>query len=648
MSQNQPNSRIPDPRQYWQSSTGPGYFYRHPDVGTINQDGTFVPPQTAPTSPELLAVYLAQNLSVAPTGSAANPAVPAPTSRGQWSAHIAQIGPSGPSRAGRARGGFQFQPRGGIYLGEQNTHRGSYSRGPSRGGGNRGGQSSRAARQFNPVSFGAQNPRAPGSYAPSALSQVATIYTAPPVSPAAPFVAIPPPDVNVAVRSPRGHPLFPYDNPADAPMEDVVGVVPGAQERANAWHRSETARIEEWGRKLGRGNELPRDPLPADPASVGAWMGALICSSAQAYNLMCWSDAGCTQAWAMVQFIQQSYALRPLAYRPVGVGLILSSQAVSLERYTRATMGSAHLSKRAARRAAAATRAISASGSQVVDTNVNNSGFTISAPVVAEEAAPVVASATEEDIEMGAIAAYLGTSPAGDDAGDFNSRVSVEEADAYWSSMATSLWPKALRNAKGELPTVMNDVPFTNDSRVLFTLRIFGPTTGISLAEFTAKSMSMFSCAGMFDEFCVVSGYPSLSRGPEHYNFETTVLDWSLMASWWCTHGISPGSPAVLAFESYARSHRNQLEGHADPENDQFLTYPNSPLCVKTIPGSHIIRWQRISHGELCASLRSSYPRRPSELVPEDDIMDGVPKEDRVDWSLETDRPNFNFGNLSA
>ncbi|KAJ7015831.1 hypothetical protein C8F04DRAFT_1205012 [Mycena alexandri] len=653
MSKNQQNALIPDPREYWESSSTAGYFYRDPLVGAIGPDGTtFVPPQTAPTPSDLLSIYLAQGTSPVSTNPAANMALPAPPSRGQRHtglfARIAPLGTPGPSRAGRARGGFQFHSRGGEdHWGQfQSTQAGFHPRGMyPRGGRNQGGQSrgsfARAARQYNPVSLGAEHPRVSGSHAPMAQMQVtAPLASAPPVIPTAPFVAVPPPDVNVATRNPDGHPAFPFASPSDAPMADVIGVVMGAQERANAWHRSETNRIETWGSWLTRGHVLPRPPRPIDPALVGVWMGASISTLAQAENLLRWSDVGCPHAWAMVQFIEQDYGLRPLAYRSMGVGLILSSQAGSRNRYIKATTGAAPSSKKAARRAAAAARSVT-----IEDIHAGATGtIIIPAPDVA------VPGAVEEDVEMGDIAAYLGTSPAGDDTGDFNSRMSVEEANAHWVSLKTSQWPKALRNAKGELPKLMNDVPFTNDSRVAFTYRIFGPTTGISLAEFIAKSTSMFSCAGMFDEFCRVGGYRLLSRGAEHYNFITTNLDWSLMASWWCTHGIAPGSPAVLAFESYSRSHRNQIEGHADPENTEFVHYPNKPSCVATLPSGHIIPWERIAHGPLYGSLQSTYPRRPSELVSDDDDMDGrtTPKQDRVDWSLGSDptRPAFKFGKI--
>ncbi|KAJ7042843.1 hypothetical protein C8F04DRAFT_1175946 [Mycena alexandri] len=669
------NTMIPDPRLYWESSVGLGWYYRHPVSGAIGPDtATFVPPQTAPTPANLLARFLSQDSSPASTIPAA---VPAPQSPG-----IHLLGPPGPSRAGRARGGFQFQPRGNYYHGGQTM--GTQRRGGDNHGaqsfttrpqprGGRGGMSrgSRASRQYNPVSSGGAKSSATNLHAPMAQMQIMTpLALASPAGPTAPFVAIPPPDVTAALRNADGHPAFPHLNAGDAPMEDVVGVVQGAQTRADTWHRTETTRIENWGRRLQRGDSLPRAPMAIDPARVGVWATLMITSVAQAQNLMRWSDAGCPYAWAMILFLQQDYGLRPLAYRSAGVGIILSSQAGSLERYTRATQGVPPVSRRAARRAAGAIRALDPH-TGVTNTSYQYEHTSLIAPSIAAAAtpaavvvppdavtAPIFAEpsvAPEDDIMIDVEYAFLGTSPAGDDAGDFNSRVSVEDADAYWVSVPTALWPKALRNIKGEFPKLVYDLPFTDDSRVVFTMRIFGPTTGIALDQFTATSMTLFSCTGLFEQHCTVGGYHLMSRGPEHYNFVTTSLDWSQVASWWCTHGIVPGSPAVLALESFARSYRNQLEGHHDPENVEFVTYPNQPSCVKTHPNGHITRWKRIEHGMLYGSLQSTYPRRPSELLPGDDEMDGrkTPTQERLDWSLDTDptqptKPLFKFGSATT
>ncbi|KAJ7733801.1 hypothetical protein B0H16DRAFT_1696028 [Mycena metata] len=117
---------------------------------------------------------------------------------------------------------------------------------------------SRARRQFNPMHVSAP------------------LASAPPPVVAAPFVAVPPPDVTTASRNADGHPAFPHQNAEDAPMEDVVGVVPGAQARAEIWHQTEASRIEAWGRRLQRGDSLPRNPMALDPARVGPQPDALV------------------------------------------------------------------------------------------------------------------------------------------------------------------------------------------------------------------------------------------------------------------------------------------------------------------------------------------------------------------------------------
>ncbi|KAJ7776435.1 hypothetical protein B0H16DRAFT_1487503 [Mycena metata] len=645
MSQDQSqNAMIPDPREYWASSTKAGYFYRDPVIGAIGPDGTFVPPQTAPTPAGLLAAYLGQGTSPASTNPSDIPVQSAPTSRDQYvpRGYAGPVGPPPHLRAGWARGGFQNQFRG-------NYHHGGYDRGPpSRGDasyaptfdsrsqarGARGGyfRGQRSSRQYNPV---------------PAQVRVGTA----PVTPATPFVATPPPDITVAKRDGNGHPVFPFAHPHDAPIEDVVGVVPGADERANAWHRTETARIEEWGRRLTRGDELPRTPRAIDPALVGVWMGTTIRTHAQAANLLRWSDSGCPQSWAMVQFVEQSYGLRPLAYRPVGVGLILSSQAGSRNRYMMATTGAPPQSKKAARRAAAAARTVnnaspSTPGPSVIvatlDARAQVDEVIVDTDTSYVEPARV---AVEQDVEMGAISACLGRSPAGDDTGALNSRTSVEEARDHWALLPTSGWPKAMRTEKGVYPEAEYDTPLAIDACVALTMLVFGPEDKLSLAEFTHQTLWMFSCAGMFDEFCRVGGYHSLSRGPEHYNFITTGLDWSLLASWWCTHGIAPSSPSVFAFESFARSHRNRVEGGSNPENDLFVNYPNDRTCVRTLSSSEIVVWERLVHGPLCPSLHSGYPRHPKELGQEDDLMGGnTPKEEKLDWSAEEQVPVFKFG----
>ncbi|KAJ7782945.1 hypothetical protein B0H16DRAFT_1447181 [Mycena metata] len=482
---------------------------------------------------------------------------------------------------------------------------------------------------------------------PSAVMQVrgpAPHLDPPPVNSTASFVAVPPPDINVAKRNPNGHPAFPFAGPHDASVDDVPGVVVGAEDRAKAWQQTESKRLEEWGKRISRGDVLSRNPRAIDPALVGVWMGAQIVTQAQAVNLLRWSDVGCPQSWAMVQFIEQDYGLRPMAYRPVGVGLILSSQAGSRNRYTLATTGVPPQSKKAARRAAAAARALaSASNAGFVEHVIPDNPALAPASNPAPNAAvePIVG---EQDVEMGAVGAFLGTSPAGDDTGVLNSRTSVEEARDHWALLPTTGWPKAMRTEKGDYPQSEYDTPSARDARVALTLLVFGPEDKISLAEFIHQTIWLFSCAGMFDEFCRVGGYCMLQRGPEHYNFITTGLDWSLLASWWCTHGIAPGTTAVLAFESFARSYRNRVEGHSNPENDIFTNYPNDRSCVRTLSSSEIVVWERLIHGPLCPSLQSTYPRHPKDLIIEDDLMGGItPKEDRVDWSDDTRPPLFKF-----
>ncbi|KAJ7746699.1 hypothetical protein B0H16DRAFT_1853024, partial [Mycena metata] len=629
------NTLIPDPRLYWESSIGLGWYYRDPVSGAIGPDGaTFVPPQTAPTPTDLVNRFLSQS---SPPASANIVMSPAPRSPGP-----SQIRFNESPRANRARGGFQFRARDDGYRGgyHNGTQRQEYYDAQSfeernhhwgRGGMPRG---SRARRQFNPMHVSAP------------------LASAPPPVVAAPFVAVPPPDVTTASRNADGHPAFPHQNAEDAPMEDVVGVVPGAQARAEIWHQTEASRIEAWGRRLQRGDLLPRNPMALDPAHVGVWATLTITSVAQAHNLMRWSDAGCPYSWAIVLFLQQEYGLRPLAYRTAGVGLILSLQAGSLARHTQATQGILPVSQRAARRAEGFVRR---RDTPAVLLAPPASSATVT-PINSETALVLALTPTiSEDVVMSVESAFLGTSPAGDDAGDFNSRVSVEEADVYWASVTTVFWPKALRNVAGEYPTQVVDIPLTDDSRVVFTLRIFGPTTEIALDQFIEKTMTLFSCAGLFGHYCTVGGYRLMSRGPEHYNFITSSIDWAQVASWWCTHGIAPGSPAVLAFESYAKSYRNHIEGHRNPGNEEFLTYPNRPSCLKTHPNGHITRWKLIEHGDLYGALQSTYPRRPSMLFTDDDKMDGrkTPTQDRLDWSEDTDpaqsdKPSFKFGTAAS
>ncbi|KAJ6598567.1 hypothetical protein B0H10DRAFT_2085769 [Mycena sp. CBHHK59/15] len=111
---------------------------------------------------------------------------------------------------------------------------------------------------------------------------------------------------------------------------------------------------------------MPRAPSEVNPAAVGVWLGATFTTVAQAANLLLWSDSGCPWAWAVLQQVEQDWALRPLARRSEGVGLLLSSQKVSRARYFLATTGAAPPSKKAARAAARAT----ASAIPVADVDV--------------------------------------------------------------------------------------------------------------------------------------------------------------------------------------------------------------------------------------------------------------------------------------
>ncbi|KAF7372408.1 hypothetical protein MVEN_00101900 [Mycena venus] len=105
-------SSPPDPRIYWESDTEKGrYFYRDPELGGDARDGTFVPPQAAPTPAHLLDAYFASGSGPPPAPlSAPAPLSMAPPQSAPFVMVPPQSAPSTTSGTAHAQRASAFPP----------------------------------------------------------------------------------------------------------------------------------------------------------------------------------------------------------------------------------------------------------------------------------------------------------------------------------------------------------------------------------------------------------------------------------------------------------------------------------------------------------------------------------------------------------
>ncbi|KAF7368809.1 hypothetical protein MVEN_00206000 [Mycena venus] len=631
---------VPDPRLYWEGSVSAQYYYRDPFIGQIGPDNvTFVPPQVAPTPPALLAAYLAQQATL--TAAPSQPPTPlhrAPArDDGGTTAHPISR-PWGYTTTPLADR-ITRSPR--TFTQSPYHHRSTplverLSRSDERGSGgahNIGGRqpdqgwSLRYSQSRVTSSIAHPSRTNPPPYTAAAGDSASAMSP----SPTTPFVPVPPPDVHSAARK-DGHPVFPPTGIANAILHDVPNAVAAA--RADAWAEGDAKRVAAFLKRRRRPNaKAPREPLEADPTKLGVWLGVDIETRAHAVNLLLWSDAGCPEAWAAVLHIQQRWALRPQDARSEGIALVLSSQTQSHTRYFLATTGTVPLSSRAAR----AVRAMAA------NSDVEMPGPTPHAEAEPMDTTPIENAPADDDLPV-LVAAFLGFSPQGDDTGVLNSRMSLEQAIAYWAAIPTPQWHKGMRNEQGAFPTERFDKPLIDDVRVVHTIHVFGPKTAVSRAQFTTINMTMFSCAGMFARFVNEGGYPFGMRAPEACAFEMTHFQWSHGANWWVSHGIALNSIDEAMLESFGLSWRNHVLDNTCPHATTFLDYPNDPSCTQSLSNSEIIPWENLQYPPLRPGTESTYPRKPAAeavlTTPFASDMDfdfennrGTPKEERTDWS---------------
>ncbi|KAJ7088197.1 hypothetical protein C8R44DRAFT_752024 [Mycena epipterygia] len=401
-----------------------------------------------------------------------------------------------------------------------------------------------------------------------------------------------------------GHPQLPFPDDVSSFLESDVNTDGGAT-AAEAWVAKETTRLA----RAAKCAKKPRTPTVMDASLVGLWHGLTIDPTHHPRNLMNWSASGCPFSWAMIQFLEQFWGLRPLERRSAGIGHLLNAQKANL--IVRPTPPSLKATRRAAALARSEDAEMPPAPAMVVTTDT---------PIL-RDAVPTTSTAATFGGPGIWAPAYLGTSPPGNDGGTLNSRSTVDEAAAYWEKVPTSHWHRGMRNEHEVYPTAIFDRPLWNDVHVVLTLELFGPGVGEAREEFTANTMAMFSCSGMFGKYVRDGGYPEGTRGTEHYNFRTDHLDWSQNASWCCTHGLVVGSDDVRAMESFAMLYRNQATNDL-PSNFVFVDYPNDTTCVNTLSASEITPWNSIIHAELHPGLVTLYPRRPAGApVNADDLM---------------------------
>ncbi|KAJ7068946.1 hypothetical protein B0H15DRAFT_958024 [Mycena belliarum] len=196
--------------------------------------------------------------------------------------------------------------------------------------------------------------------------------------------------------------------------------------------------------------------------------------------------------------------------------------------------------------------------------------------------------------------------------------MTLQDAIDWYTGIPTSQWPKGMRTAEGELPTTPNATPRSTDVRAWVTLSRLLPAredggSSIHRARWLEAVTRLLSVHGTYDAYTEIGGYQTASLPMENYPFDATNITMAQVAAWLAQHGIAPGTSAVTALESYARSHRNVAEGSDDLSSKEFLH--GFPMNVEdAVQLSDEDHWSRLHHAPLPAGLTSAYPTFPGDV----------------------------------
>ncbi|KAJ6552961.1 hypothetical protein B0H19DRAFT_1263392 [Mycena capillaripes] len=412
------------------------------------------------------------------------------------------------------------------------------------------------------------------------------------------------PDLATAVHDMQGHPLFP------ASAEDA-SEYEGSDDSSSATHTSkytkaEKLRIRRATEKVSAALGPLRLPSARDAKVLGVWYASTL-RHTRTLPTYC---AG--PAW---EFIVQADKVRS-----EGIAYIMSQQAAIKRAYQWATTGTVPIRK-----------------VKKAKSPFHDSELTIGDELVPELARDVPAPPLP--CRASALAPYLGVSPPGDDEFDIpHSHMSVDEARNFFEVMDTHNWPPAMCTKDGEWPKHKHARPLLDDVRVACTLRHLLPEEdengNMVLVQMMEQAMLLFSVEGMYTHN-IFKGNLRFHIRPinEHFNFDTSTLTFSHIASYFCMHGIAPTSDDVLCIESYAPLYRNRVAGKTDPHNTSFDSWPHDVSCIQMLDDESIIKWTDLDNGPLRPGRSLAYPRRPGSflprpgtpvLLPEDIDMEGT------------------------
>ncbi|KAF8128776.1 hypothetical protein K438DRAFT_2000204 [Mycena galopus ATCC 62051] len=212
---------------------------------------------------------------------------------------------------------------------------------------------------------------------------------------------------------------------------------------------------------------------------------------------------------------------------------------------------------------------------------------------------------------------------------------SMEEAIGWYRDILTSLWPIGMRISPTTVAslTTVSAEPIAPDVAAWLTINALAPPHGGTAPShrgiFLGKMILIFSVPGYFDHYTTIGEYPHNNLPLEQYPFETKELRWCHVVSWFIQHGLTVGSDAVRAIESFACSRRNSFLRNTDLQNQTFTDdWPRKASGLEfTVLGATDM-WASLTHGPIHPGIETFYPNAPAarlEVDVDDDRNISVP-----------------------
>ncbi|KAJ7260686.1 hypothetical protein C8J57DRAFT_1514619 [Mycena rebaudengoi] len=193
----------------------------------------------------------------------------------------------------------------------------------------------------------------------------------------------------------------------------------------------------------------------------------------------------------------------------------------------------------------------------------------------------------------------------------------LELARRWILAVPTAHRPHGMRVMENEFPTVdETSLPLAEDVGAWFTINGLAPRRGrissINRAKFLHALAQTLSVEGIFNHYVSLGQYIFANLPFEHYPFSAMNICASQIIAWLIQHGITPGSGALRALESFARSRRNYSAYSGNPVNRVFTTgFPHCEADVARIVVHDEDRWGALRHAALQEGVQSDYPACP-------------------------------------